>query len=83
MRNLLNYDGTSKLYGEYKKLSYLSNYITVVDQTNNYYVINKDTLMRVSQSYQVNDNSAIDTKINGDGKLEIIIDNESKEIVEI
>ena len=36
-----------------------------------------------SKLYQTTDNSVISTKINNEDKLEIIIDNESKEIIEI
>ena len=81
--NLYSYEGVPKLSGEYKYLNYVSKFIEVKDANNNYYILDKENMTLVSSLYQVTDESVIDTKINEDDKLEIIIDNESKEIIEI
>ncbi|MBE6161642.1 MAG: hypothetical protein E7158_05455 [Firmicutes bacterium] len=80
--SLKNYDGTSKLSSEYKKIKFLGNYIEVVDQSNNYSILNKDNFTRVSQIYQITDESVIATRIN-ETSLEIVIDNEVKETIDI
>lgn len=81
--SIYNYDGTSKLFGSYKYLNYISKYIEVKDANNNYYILDKSTMTLASKLYQITDESVIDTKINDEDKIEIIIDNESKEIIEI
>jgi len=80
--SIYKYDGTFKMSGNYKYLNYISKFIEVKDTNNNYYILNKYNMNLVSKLYQINDNSIINTKIN-DNKLEVIIDNESKEIIEI
>ena len=80
--SLLSLAGTPKLTGEYKKMSYISKYLEVVDTNNNYYILDSSTLVRVSNSYTVTDESVISSKITTDG-INIVIDNETKEIVEI
>ena len=81
--NLLSYTGISKLIGEYKSIKYLGNALEVRDSMNNYYILNKNTLIRLSNTYQVSDESIISTNVGNDGNINIIIDNETKETVEI
>lgn len=81
--NIYNYDGNLKLFGSYKYLNYIYNYIEVKDVNNNYYILDKKTMTLVSKLYQVTNDSITVTKINQDNKLEIIIDDESKEVIEI
>ena len=81
--SLLSYNGNSKLSGEYKRLNYVGNCLEVMDFMNNYYLLNKSTLTKVSNNYTVNDNSVIGTKADNNGNIQIIIDNETKETVEI
>lgn len=79
--NLYTYEGNLKLNGNYKYLNFISNCIEVRDVNDNYYILNSN-LNLISSLYKVVDESIIETKINDDGKIEIIIDNESKEILE-
>lgn len=81
--SIFNNDGTSKIYGSFKSLNYLSNYLEVLDNNGNYYVYNLATSSIASKLYFVNETSVISTKINNEGLLEVIIDGETKEIVEI
>lgn len=80
---IYNYDGSSNLFGKYKYLNYISKYIEVKDVNNNYYILDKSTKTLVSKLYPTTDENVINTKINNENKLEIIIDNESKEVIEI
>lgn len=80
---IYNYNGIAKMAGDYKYLNYISRYIEVKDSSNNYYILNKDNMTLASKIYPTSDDSIISTKINSEDKLEIIIDNESKEIIEI
>lgn len=79
---LYNYDGTVNLPGEYKYIGYISEYIEVKDNNGNYFILSSDGINRVSQVYQITDESNISSKINGTN-LEIIIDGEMKETIEI
>ncbi len=81
--NLYNYDGTSKLFGNYKYLNYISKYIEVLDSNNNYYILDINNLTIVSNTYTVNDNSEINANINDENKIEIKIGNEVKQTIEI
>lgn len=81
--NLYNYDGTSKLFENYKYLNYISKYIEVLDSNNNYYILDINNLTIVSNTYSVNDKSEINTNINGENKIEIKIGNEVKQTIEI
>ena len=80
---LASYTGMPKLNGTYKKLNYISNAIEVIDSMNNYYLVNKNTFIKVSNVYQINDDSSISTQSDGTGTIRITIDGESKETVEI
>jgi hypothetical protein len=81
--SLYNYNGSLRLNGTYTYLNYISKYIEVKDVNNNYYILDSSTLSLVSNLYNLDENSTIDTKINDEDKLEIIIDNESKETIDI
>ena len=81
--NLYNYDGTPKLFGNYKYLNYISKYIEVLDSNNNYYILDINNLTIVSNTYSVNDKSEINTNINDENKIEIKIGNEVKQTIEI
>lgn len=81
--NLYNYNGTFRLNGSYKYLNYISKYIEVKDINNNYYILDGNTLSIVSNTFTTNDESVIETTVNGDNKLEIKIDNEIKQTIDI
>lgn len=80
--NIYNYDGTTKLSNNCNYLNYISKYLEVKDLNNNYYILD-NTLSLKSKLYPTNEDTVIETKINDEGKIEIIIDNEIKETIDI
>ena len=81
--SLNKYDGTTKVNGEFKKISYISSGIEVIDIANNYYIMNKDTGKKVSANYEITDSTVIGSRAVGQNKVQVIIDGKTKETVEI
>lgn len=69
--------------GPYKHLSFTGKYVNITDMQNNFYVYDITTESQITTSQPLKTNDNITSRINEDGKLEVLLNEKIIETVEI